>query len=161
MADYNIYIHSLGGGEDEKSPTSPFKPNYSRQTTPWDIEKDSSFGFVNKTPEYLTKLGDNGGMMQALGKVAPWVAAAIVVVKTVYRISKTINDFESVRTGDFRASNTFRNYEAGKSAIFHPVSTTIQTLKTMQINQIENQRRDIQRELLGDSEINYYTNRGV
>lgn len=160
MADYNIYIHSLGG-EEENSQTSPFKPNYSRQTTPWDMEKDSSFGFVNKTPEYLTKLGDSGGMVKALGKAAPWVLVAIAVVKTAYKITKTVNDFESVRTGDFRASNTFRNYEAGKNALFHPFSTAIQTTKTIQLNQLENQRREIQRELLGDSEINYYTNRGV
>ena len=158
MADYNIYIHSMdgeGGGASQNG-TPTFNP-----TAPWGSQESGggssdSRQLSKQTPNFMADTKKAG----SLSKAAPWLATAIAVVKTAYSISKTVVEFTSIQTGDFRMANNFHNYESTKHAIFHPVSTTIQTLKSMKLNQIENQRREIQRSLLGDSEINRYSNRG-
>ena len=154
MADYNIYIHSLGG-ETQQSQTTPWNQNENGQMQPWK-STDESIN-KNESPENLA----NAGKVASIAKVAPWVAIAFAVVKTAYSITKTTAEFVALETGDFRVTNAFHDYEAGKNAIFHPISNTVQSIKTLRINRIENQRREMQRSLLGDSEINYYTNRGV
>ena len=55
----------------------------------------------------------------------------------------------------------FRDMQNELNAIFHPISTTISTIRQHRADIRQNVRSSMQRELLGDSEINHYTNRGV
>ena len=158
MADYNIYIHSMdgeGGGASQNG-TPTFNP-----TAPWGSQESGGGG---SDSQQLSKESPNFiADAKKTAKVAmknPWIAVAYAIIKTAYTITKTVSEFDSIQTGNFRMTNNFHNYEAAKSAVFHPISTTIQTLKTMQLNKIEDQRREMQRSLLGDSEINRYSNRG-
>lgn len=158
MADYNIYIHSMdgeGGGASQNG-TPTFNP-----TAPWGSQESSSGGsdsqqLSKESPNFIADAKKAG----RFAKAAPALAAAYGVVKTVYSISKTVAEFISIETGDFRTTTAFQNYESIKSAVFHPISTTIQITKSVKLNDIENQRREIQRSLLGDSKINRYSNRG-
>lgn len=158
MADYNIYIHSMdgeGGGASQNG-TPTFNP-----TAPWGSQESSGGGsdsqqLSRQTPNFIADTKKAG----SFAKVAPALAAAYGAVKTIYSVTKTTAEFSAIETGDFRLVIAFQNYESLKNAVFHPVSTTIQTFKTIKLNQIENQRKEIQRSLLGDSEINRYSNRG-
>lgn len=158
MADYNIYIHSMdgeGGGASQNG-TPTFNP-----TAPWGSQESGGAGsdtqqISKQTPNFMA----DAKKTSTVAKAAPWLAAAIAVVKTAYSITKTIENFRVIESGDFRSTNAFENYESVKNAVFHPVSTTLQIYKVTKLNQIENQRREMQRSLLGDSDINRYSNRG-
>lgn len=157
MADYNIYIHSVEGGGDG---SQPGESGFSF-TKPWGSDneqgdKEEAAQLAKSTPNFIA---DAKKTMTA-AKASPIVAVAFAAVKLTYSISKIITEFNAIKTGDFRTSNMFHDYEAAKNAIFHPISTTLQMQKTILLNRIENQRREMQRELLGDSDINRYSNRG-
>ena len=155
MADYNIYIHSMdgeGGGASQNG-TPTFNP-----TAPWGSQggENESEQLSKQTPNFMA---DAKKTMKVAMK-NPWIAVAYAVVKSAYEIQKTAAEFSVIETGDFGLVNTIANYEAKKNLIFHPVSHAIQTLKTIKMNQVENRRREMQRSLLGDSDVNTYSNRG-
>ena len=141
-----------GGGSSNGTPT--FNP-----TTPWGNESEqnevSRMSF-KETPNLMADIKGTGSFIKSI----PAVAVAYAVIKTAYTITKTAAEFNAIETGDFSATNAFNNYESVKNAIFHPISTTIQTVRQRRMDRVENQRREMQRQLLGDSEINRYTNRG-
>lgn len=160
MADYNIYIHSMseGGTVGNGSPT--FNP-----TAPWGSQEagaSSGGGEQEETKETPSFLA-SGKVMKKIGKTGkfgPAVVIAAAVVKISYSVAKMQVEHQAIENGDFRISNAFANFEAGKNALFHPVSTTIQSWKQQQTDVIQSERLSLQRDLLGDSEINRYSNRG-
>lgn len=169
MADYNIYIHSVDGG-GFTNPTSPSSFNGNSFTMPWTNDSDSGsdsgggvnpVAFMKKARQAPKKVIDMFKSMGKGGKLGAVLGAAYLVLKGCYEAEKIADSFVSVETGDFRHSKLLENYEASKHAVFHPISTTIEYNRTQQRIRLENQRRQMQRELLGDSEINRYSNRGV
>lgn len=159
MADYNIYIHSSGGNNVTENPTKAwidkaqqsFTKAWQTDTTPGEIDP------MYKTPTFLA----NEAMdVLESGMMGVMVGVASVVVKGSYQAIKTAASYISAETGDFRVSVQMSNFDAQVKAVFHPVSTTLTALRRDLEIRRENQRREYQRELLGDSEINRYTNRG-
>ena len=159
MADYNIYIHNLGGGNNQVNPTKPWKSTDVSPTQSWS-EKDTSLVESEQTPPFIANEAI-GTLSKYKGKVGVAVAAATAVVETSYQILKQITPFIAAETGDFRMSTAISNYESLKNSIFNPVSTVIQLARQSQQFRLEDQRKTMNRELLGDSEINRYTNRGI
>lgn len=156
MADYNIYIHSLGG-EGNKSQTSAWKKENNAQMIPWrQMEEGDIQGSVALVDnETISTLG------RYSGKVVGIFAAALAANLAAYKIFKTGVDLYTITNGDFRMSTSIGNYEATKNAIFNPIGRTLSYFSQVLRERNETQRRTMQRELLGDSEINRYTNRGV
>ena len=97
----------------------------------------------------------------AIGKAFPIVAAAYAVVQLVDSAVTTNIQFNELKTGDYKWGVHYQNFKTGINIGLHPVSSTIQNLKNQQQWERENYRRAQERDLLGDSVINSYTNRGV
>ena len=160
MADYNIYIHSMdgeAGGSSNGTPT--FNP-----TTPWTSEEGGSGGgetLANPNFESPTKIAQESySMFKGGGKVMAIIGIAYAVNKISFQAVKLTDSFLSKETGDYRTSIAISNYEAAKHAIFHPASAIINRARTLQQSRLQSERAALSLELLGDSEINSYTNRG-
>ena len=157
MADYNIYIHSLeeGGTSSQGNTGAGFNP-----TKPWELQTGTGESDAEKLSKETPNMMASAQETATIAKASPWLAVAYAVIKIAYSTTKTVSEYTAIRTGDFRVVRQFQNYESLKNAVFHPISTSIQTLKSMALAENENQRREMNRELLGDSEINRYSNRG-
>lgn len=138
--DYNIYIHSLGGGEDY-NPTKPWKEG-SQQTSAWTAEQQEA--------DY------NNSSLPVLGvikKVAPWVAAAIVATKAVSSIYGNLAlPIITAETGDYRASVNYANFQNAFNWVLNPIGGGLNLLRATQANRIENAKRSERAILLGDSD---------
>lgn len=171
MADYNIYIHAIGtGGATNENPTIPWgQKDVSNPTVPWSESQSSGGGFnglgiggaaraaaLFSNPDSLV-----GTAISKAMKFVPTIAAAFVVVKTMTKVYETALDFSNIQSGDYGTQINYDNTRQGLHAIFTPVNTLVQIERTKLQNQVDNQRRRGNRELLGDSVINSYTNRGV
>lgn len=158
MADYNIYIHFGGYSNTGNSPTQPWRNNSGGgQMQAWGNQQEQAQEDDNI--DSVKELVSKGNSL--LKKTFPKVAAAFVAVKVGEKLVESAVDYSALFTGDYRASHTIDNYKAMMHAMVHPFSTTINIIKTNMLNNIENQKRREYRELLGDSIINSYTNRGV
>lgn len=171
--DYNIYLHA--SGVSYSNPTTPWSAGSTPQTTPWDAQTSGEemsgelLGSAQKvagamTANNLTSIGGKGGIMGFL-KSNPYIAAIMMVaaatVKVTDKIISFTTDTKALALGDFTGQTQFHNFKASAHALFHPISTSFERMRfDMQLNR-ENQKRALERELLGDSLINQYTGRGV
>lgn len=165
MADYNIYIHAPFGGSGEFSQTKPWKSEEgggSGLTTPFTGESNqavkSAFGALSKfsNPDSLIGMG-----VSAISKAVPWIACAMIVLSITDKVITTSLDFATVESGDYSVQIGLANFKQNVSNLIRPFSSSLNYFKNEQQIRIQNQRRTMQRELLGDSIINSYTNRGV
>ena len=156
MADYNIYIHSTTSEGGSQSPTQAWTGNEDSPTKGWEPAQIGGFDLRRTAPF----LANEAMSFLKNSKVAPYVAAAVVAVKLSYDIIKTATPFVTSESGDFTFATQLNNFEASVNAVFHPVNTTINAYRRNLEIARENSRRQMQRELLGDSEINSYSNRG-
>ena len=156
--DYNIYIHdSTGGGlGGYSSPTQAWiggegngetKPFYS------DIQNALSQALH---PDIMIGKG-----LSVLAEAFPPLKAALVILKELDGSFQTALDFQTLMTGDYRTAVGYANFKNGVSWLFAPVERTVDLIKNLTEQSIENSRKEQRRLLLGDSDINQYTGRGV
>ena len=162
MADYNIYIHSLGGQQNSvgASFTTPWKQG--SEDDGYDDERDTSREDTDKLePSALSEMGNKVAVAYMKGG---WVGAAIAIAVTGAKIYKQVYklrvDFGAMQSGDFRGSIGYQNYETMKNNILHPISWLVNAQKFSVQNRLQNERNKLHRELLGDSEINRYADKG-
>lgn len=164
MPDYNIYIHS-DLSSSGSSPTKPWSKSKSSSTNPWDSDDNYSSNILKEVskangvimnPDSLISTG-----IGALTKAVPWVALALVLVKSVDNVASFCINYNTLETGDYRDSIAFSNFKANMGWILKPFSTSWNELQAQNKYRVDNYKKDQQRSLLGDSVINTYTNRGV
>lgn len=163
MADYNIYIRAIGGTSPNES-TNPFVPwgaeinGGETHTQPWANQGASSgpdmVGIGNTM--YLASKG-----VSAIKKALPIIAAATTVITITDKVLANAMEYSSIVNGDFGAKIERENMRAYFRSMMNPVGTMINEFMANTRVNVENQRRRLQRDLLGDSVINSYTNRGV
>lgn len=155
--DYNIYIHSIGAG-GQSSPTTPWQPQ-NQVNIPWGAQ-EGEIGNEGASPEALA-MGAGSAAMKFAGAAA-MVAAAVLVVKAAQSIySGIVLPVSTQTTGDYRASVAYNNFQNTLSQVFSPISHAINYQKAKLTIRLEDERRAQNRLLLGDSEINQYTGKGV
>ena len=155
MADYNIYIHSDGFGNNRKP------------TQPW--EEDDASNFSDNAARFVQKAANTAQspdslMSGAMGKVmkaVPWLAAAYLVLKLTDSVITTANSFITTETGDYRFQTEYNNFRNTLKAAFQPFQTTVSIFQTKQRIRIENQKSDLNRMLYSDSIVNGNTFYGV
>lgn len=163
MADYNIYIHEKNDGGSGKS---------SKPTTAWNREDNGTSeggsktsGWVSKTTKTINAVQNPDSLVSngtsAVAKAVPWVAIAYAVLKLGTASVDEYYSFASTETGSYGGSMVWENKKKALSAILTPFSTTMNYFHAVQQERIYNQKRELERELLGDSEINSYNKRGV
>ena len=168
MADYNIYIHSVDQSNGNGSFTTPWteEQKESSPTNAWKTFTESASKVKKNVLDNPASLLNKG--MNVLAKAVPEIAIAFAIIKGTEMAVKladttisTVLPFYEAETGDYMYGMNYHNIKNGVSMIAHPFSSGINVLRTFQEQRLENQRRAMKRELLGDSIINTYTNRGV
>lgn len=161
MADYNIYIHSASSNNGtSNSPTTAWsKDNQGSasddNTGAWVNKATQAIGYA-QNPDSLVSQG-----IGAIAKAVPWVAVAYAAVKLGTTAVDTYFNFQTLNTGSYGSQMIWNNVKTFLTSLLTPFSTSMQYFYSNQQVQIENQKRQLTRELLGDSEINSYSNRGV
>ena len=163
MPDYNIYIHSAissSSGEATKPWTSK-----SSSLFPWNSE-DSVSSNITKTMSKASGVMMNPDSLISQGvsmiaKAIPWVAIVLIGAKIVDKVVSTSINYNVLETGNYRDSVSWNNFKANLNWLFKPFSTTWNEIQTQNQYRVNNYRQTLQRQLLGDSVINSYTNRGV
>lgn len=171
MADYNIYIHAIGtGGSTANNPTIPWSAREGGEAVSPTSAFPSNFGAdgagAAKAIIKASAIAQNpdsilGQAVSSIAKAIPFVAAAYAVVKLGTGIVDTCYEYQTLYTGDYRNQIGWQNFKNRFANILTPVSSSINANKTETQWRIENSKRSQQRELLGDSVINSYTNKGV
>ena len=155
--DYNIYIHdSTGGGLGSSSPTKAWTGGEGNsETRPFysDIQNALSQALH---PDMIVGKG-----LSVVAEAFPPLKAVLVILKELDGTFQTALDFQTLMTGDYRTSVGYANFKNGVSWLFAPAERTIDLIKTLTEQSIENSRKEQRRLLLGDSDINQYTGRGV
>lgn len=166
MADYNIYVHTIGGGGSVKS----------NPTTPWSQRADSgnngddgglsvgganlaSFGKVVGTLTNPDSIVSNA--LSFTKKALPIVAAAFIVTSAMEKVASLQCNYAAEIHGDYRYAHAWNNYQATKNLLFSPISTMYGAHLESTRRNVEDERRRTQASLLGDSVINSYYGRGV
>jgi len=162
MPDYNIYIHSANGSSS--SPTKPWHTG-NTQTSSLNEDTNSSLSVANRVisvynyaqnPDSLLQKGAN-----TIEKAVPWIAAAKFVVSSVDNAITSVVDYNALETGDYRGNVNWSNLKNVFHYLTHPFGTLTNHIRITNRIRLENYRRSEHRMLLGDSDINSYTNRGV
>lgn len=167
--DYNIYIHSTDNSNNG-SMTIPWgsATQQNSPTAAWvsPEEKDSGGSgesFKMKSPSQLLQMGTS-----ALEKAIPEIAIAMAIVavankafNTAEKVIDAALPFYVAETGNYYQNIVWENIKNTVNVIKDPFGTTYNILRARQTTRLENQRRTMQREILGDSMINTYSNRGV
>ena len=130
--DYNIYIHNV----EETKPTTPKKPKEDKPTKPKDEGVDNFNGVL------------------ALAKSLPIVAGAIAVAKMADNLIGQYLPFQAQLTGDYRSAMAYSNFKNALNYGLHPFSGTWGVYQQKELWRVENERRRMNAELLGDTEIN-------
>lgn len=171
MADYNIYIHAIGtANSNANNPTVPWSQREGGEGSNPTVPQSGGYGGFN--------IGIMGGLMgmgrSAIANPTSLVGASVlpaaqagaiafaafVAVKTAHTIYKNAVDFYGLITGQHRLSFEYEENIKGMS-LLHPISTLIERQKIYITQRHENDKKALERELLGDSVINSYSNRGV
>lgn len=162
MADYNIYIHSTNDDDGKNaSPTTAWSEENkgvsksSSNTSAW-VSKASKTISTAQNPDSLVSSGVSG-----IAKAVPWVAVAYAGLKLLSSSVDNYWSFTSTATGSYGGSMQWDNIKKGLGMVLQPYSTSLQWAHYTQQERINNQKRQLERELLGDSEINSSTNKGV
>lgn len=172
MADYNIYIHAIGTGVASASnPTTPWSAREGGQGLSQTTSQTSGDGSVNVEGAFNAVIRTAGyasnpdalisKAVTSLARAFPIIAAAYAVVQLGEAVINNAIEFSEIETGDYRFGVQYQNVKAINNLVFHPVSSVVQNYKAQNQWQRENYKLRAQRELLGDSVINSYTNRGV
>lgn len=171
MADYNIYIHAIGtGGSTANNPTIPWSAREGDEamspTTAFPANFGTNGSGVAKAIIKASSIAQNPDsvLSQAVSNVAkaiPFVAAAFAVVKLAVSTADTALDFYTMQTGEYTGKIGWNNFKQVMAVPFHPFSSMIDAYKQEVRWGIENSKRTQERQLLGDSVINSYTNKGV
>lgn len=147
-----------GGGTSQNGMAPSFNP-----TIPWESASGSSGQPQIADPKFESPVKiaqDAYSMFQGSGKMMGIIGVAVAAVKIGYQLVKTATPFIQSETGDFGLSISLSNYESWKNSVFHPVQTTINYFRNQQQDRLANQRTAMKLELLGDSEINSYIDKG-
>lgn len=168
MPDYNIYIRSIGGGEGQSNPTIPWSQREGGSFNQTTSQTSSNNGGINPMGA-ITKVGSFiqnpdsvvGAAISGLAKIAPYVAAAYLVCRVSDTIMNNVVEFNEINTGDYRVGNIIRNYAASMHNVTHPISSLHENFKIQDRWTRENKKARAERDLLGDSVVNSYSNRGV
>lgn len=156
MADYNIYIHSTdiqqNGGQ---SFTLPWKQSEEDQET-----GSSSMTGGEMASANVAELASYAKTISKGGKAGVFGVVAAIAIKVVTTVAKTRYEINMMETGDYHSQIQLQYWKDGVNAVFTPLSTHMNMIKQRTTLRIESERNALQRELLGDSEINRYTNRG-
>ena len=135
--DYNIYIHNV----EESKPTTPKKP----KDTPTKPKDDQ---------DQEEKLDLKQFSLGAIAKAVPAVAAAIAVLKVIDGLVGQYLPFQAQMTGDYRATMAYQNFHQGMNLATKPFSGAWGIFRQKELWKVENERRRMNAELLGDTEIN-------
>lgn len=167
MPDYNVYIHAIGTGNGQSNPTVPWSQRESGDGTSQTSSQSGGGGVgiaraIIRASSYAQN--PDSVISQSLSNVAkafPIVAAAYAVIKVGESIIDNAIEFVEIETGDYRNGVAWKNFKTNMNIVLHPASSSLQAFKIERQWSRENQRARLSRDLLGDSVINSYTNRGV
>lgn len=148
--DYNIYIHSSGGGRE--NPTKPKKAT--GQTEPW---KDDEEG--ENVVDFVKSMNPAKIVGRAIN-LLPFAAAAYSCVKVSATAMHLAHYFYETDTGDYHMRVIWENMGNQINRLFHPISTALQDWKNYHNEQLNDRKQAQYRDLLGDSYIGKY-GRGV
>lgn len=158
------------GGGGSSNPTAPWGTFSEDKSTDGAFSGGNSTsawgGYVASTVASITRVAQNpdgiiGGAITKIASAIPWVAAAIAVVKLTEYIVDEVQSVNIITSGNHTDQLAWSNFKAGMGVVLHPISTAYNSWKQEEKWRVENQRREQQRALLGDSVINSYTRRGI
>ena len=145
--DYNIYIHSQGGGQS--NPTLPWKPTDTNPTQPWKPDTDEP---DLETPNELAEGGFKA--MTKGTKAGVIIGAAVVVAATAMKVYNTSLTFYEPATGDYTHTYEMSNLKNALSWVMNAPGKLLDFHRNMQSEKLANQRRTENMRLTGNSVIN-------
>lgn len=156
MADYNIYIHNIGGdATTEGSPTTAWGGGKATPTTAWksqaQLQASAETGSTESSSSGLA-LAFRG--VTATAKSHPAIAAAIAAYAVIDRIMSVVSPNLAKDTGDYTQNVAYQNARGMLNSVLNPFSAGYTILTAVRdINQ-KNKAKEQERLLLGDSYIN-------
>lgn len=165
--DYNIYLHSIEQASAFGAFTKPWsnEQQASSPTSAWKQDQDSSAS----TPDILDSIESIARQgLNVLAKSVPEIAIGLAIVTSVKTAASMIDTgietclpYYEASQGDYMLGIQYHNIKTALNSLTHPTSA-INDFLLNQLRTIKNnERKAMQRELLGDSLVNTYTNRGV
>lgn len=161
MADYNIYIHNVTGGND--APTTPFqlKDGAGEGAAGGEGASGGGFGFVKRAASFVTNpdsavgtvmntasgglksMGEGAG---AIGIAAIAIAAALTITHKLLQINLA---YSTPASGDYKYKIDYDNIVQAFNNGFHPISTYFASRQAQLNNKIQNVKAEQEQLLTG------------
>lgn len=159
MADYNIYIHTVGTSGNNSSPTTPFQLRGTSETS--GTGEIVSGGFdpsttVKKGAAFISNPDSAIGAVMAstIGQMGVLTFALGTAIRITDKALTMYNNYATTASGNYKFAIDYNNFKQRIHNILTPFSTEInRQLNQLQINK-ENAKNQQERMLLGGTIIN-------
>lgn len=155
--DYNIYIHNLGGSNNQSSPTKAWTSEQSSPTKAWtsSIEESESSGGMKGMSSPVAAFKAVGSVIKA----HPVISAAVAVITLADKIISFVSPHITLETGDYRFTTHYNNFKSGLGVLFKPFSSINAIWNENQQNYLSRVKGEQSRLMLGESFDNSYSRR--
>lgn len=168
MADYHIYLHGSGSDENNVSPAKPKSYGSNREymsaAKPWQqaaqfiSNPDSLLGVAKQ--KAMTELNNVAKDSDIAAKAVVFIAIAKAVAQIIDSAATTGTQLADLYTGG-DSTRVWNNIKQPVQWIMNPISTTFNAWTTITRVKRDNVRKQLNTQLLGDSQINTNYNRRV
>lgn len=125
MADYNIYIRTVGGGDGSGSPTTPFQTGGGDGYAAAEQFISKAGAFASNPDSAIGAVKDTA--VGAVSSKIPWVGIVILAVKILASVTDSVlskyYSYTSSATGDYTNAIKYNNVKQVIHNITHPIST--------------------------------------
>lgn len=156
--DYNIYIRNMNTG-GQSDPTRPWGQNGNSELQPtvaWNPQNVQAVAQgvnMGANPTQLAAMG-----VGQMSRLVPAIATAFVVKKLADKVFSVAHTFHAEtlqrQSGDFGVSIRWNNLRQLYQNITNPFETMLNIAREEDNRRIENERRNLQMALLGETMIN-------
>lgn len=153
--DYHIYIHDESSGSSQlKQKTQP--NSLVGKTNPTQSNQ------AKKNIKQAMKIAQNPDSALSEKKLVGIASAAKggIVALAIYagikitdKVIGTISPIVATKSGDYNFVHTYQNFKSAVNMMFNPVGTLINEYKFSVEKEVENQKKQLQNDLLGDAYI--------
>lgn len=155
--EYKITVdvnYNRGSGKATKPSQGGTSKVNPRKTAPKSRVTQEGSQNYGKNVQTIANMTRNPALaIKSLGRAVPFVGAALVASKIAYEATSFASEMQATLTGDYSFKTSFDNFKGGVSAILNPIGSMMSAVKFEANRYRQNVKQELNRELMGASDL--------